>query len=59
MMVPFAILAMCSVPIITNIATEIAKETQYGITVDYNNIDHIRDARVRLRQPRANEKIGR
>ena len=59
MMVPFAILAMCSLPIITNIATQIAKETQYGITVDYNNIDHIRDARVRLRQPKDNEKIGR
>ena len=59
MIVPFAILEMCSVPIITNVATEIAEETQYGIPVDYNNIDHIRDVRVRLRQPRANEKIWR
>jgi glycosyltransferase involved in cell wall biosynthesis len=40
---------MCGIPLITNVATEIVNETQCGIIVDYNNIDHIREAVVNLR----------
>jgi glycosyltransferase involved in cell wall biosynthesis len=44
---------MCGIPIITNVATEIVNETQCGIIVDYNNIDQIKSAIIRLRENQA------
>jgi glycosyltransferase involved in cell wall biosynthesis len=50
---------MCGIPIITNVATEIVNETQCGIIVDYNNIDHIRETIVNLRDnPDLRKKLG-
>ena len=50
---------MCGVPIITNVATEIVKETQCGIIVDYYDIDQIRNAIVSLRDnPELRKNLG-
>jgi glycosyltransferase involved in cell wall biosynthesis len=50
---------MCGVPIITNVATEIVKETQCGIIVDYDNISQIKSAIVKLRDdPGERKRLG-
>ena len=50
---------MCGVPIITNVSTEIVKETKCGIIVDYNDIDQIRDAIVSIRDnPELRKRLG-
>ena len=40
---------MCGLPIITNIAEELIKETECGILVDYNNNYQIKEAIIALR----------
>jgi glycosyltransferase involved in cell wall biosynthesis len=50
---------MCGVPIITNVATEIVNETQCGITVDYNDIEQIKEAIANLRDdPELRKRLG-
>jgi glycosyltransferase involved in cell wall biosynthesis len=50
---------MCGIPIITNVATEIVNETQCGIIVDYNNINQIKSAIIRLRDnPEERKRLG-
>lgn len=50
---------MCGVPIITNVATKIVNETQCGITVDYNNIEQIKEAIANLRDnPELRKRLG-
>ena len=49
---------MCSVPIITNVAQEIVKETNCGIVVDYNK-DKIKEAILTLRDnPELRKSLG-
>jgi glycosyltransferase involved in cell wall biosynthesis len=50
---------MCGVPVITNIATEVVNETQCGMIVDYDNIDQMKEAIVKLRDnPELRKKLG-
>jgi glycosyltransferase involved in cell wall biosynthesis len=50
---------VCGVPVITNIATEVVNETQCGIIVDYDNIDQMKEAIVKLRDnPALKKKLG-
>ncbi len=50
---------MFGLPIITNLTPELIHETNSGILVDYNNVDEIRSAIVRLRDnPELRKKLG-
>jgi len=50
---------MCGLPIITNIAQEIVKETECGIIVEYNNVEQIKKAIIDLRDnPELRKKLG-
>jgi glycosyltransferase involved in cell wall biosynthesis len=50
---------MCGLPIITNIAHEIVKDTECGIIVEYNNTEQIRKAIISLRDnPELRKKLG-
>jgi glycosyltransferase involved in cell wall biosynthesis len=51
---------MRGVPIITNVATEIVNETRLGVTVDYTNIEQIKEVLTNLRDnPEFKTKIRR
>jgi glycosyltransferase involved in cell wall biosynthesis len=50
---------MCGLPVITNIAHEIIKETGCGILVDYENVKQIKEAIISLRDnPELCTKLG-
>jgi glycosyltransferase involved in cell wall biosynthesis len=50
---------MCGLPIITNIAHEIVKDTGCGIIVEYNNAEQIKKAIITLRDnPELCKKLG-
>jgi glycosyltransferase involved in cell wall biosynthesis len=50
---------MCGLPIITNIAHEIVKDTGCGIIVEYDNVEQIRKAIISLRDNRElRKKLG-
>lgn len=50
---------MCGLPVITNIAQEIVKDTGCGIIVEYDNEEQIKEAIVRLKDnPEFREKLG-
>ena len=50
---------MCGIPVITNIAHEIIKETGCGILVDYENVKQIKEAIISLRDnPELCTKLG-
>lgn len=50
---------MCGLPVITNIADEIVKETGCGIVVEYDNEEQIKDAIVRLKDnPELRKELG-
>jgi glycosyltransferase involved in cell wall biosynthesis len=40
---------MCGVPLITNVASKVVNEVEFGIIVEYDNIEEIKKAIVRLR----------
>jgi glycosyltransferase involved in cell wall biosynthesis len=50
---------MCGVPIITNVAIDIVKETRCGIIVEYDDIEQIRQAIITLRDnPKLRKELG-
>ncbi len=40
---------MCGIPLITNVASKVVNETGSGIIVEYNNVEQIKEAIVKLR----------
>lgn len=51
---------MCGIPIITNLSPELVRSVGFGIIVDYNNIDKIRKAIIRLRDnPELRKTMGK
>ena len=50
---------MCGIPIITNLSSEFVKNLEFGIIVDYGNVEQIRTAIVNLRDnPKLCETLG-
>jgi len=50
---------MCSLPVITNIAGEIIRETECGLLVNYHNLKEIRQAIITLRDnPELRTRLG-
>ena len=50
---------MLGLPVITNISKELIDEVDFGIMVDYNNLDQIKTAIIRLRDDaQLRKKLG-
>jgi glycosyltransferase involved in cell wall biosynthesis len=50
---------MCGVPIITNLAHEIINETECGIIVEYDNLEQIKEAIIKLKDnPELRKRLG-
>jgi glycosyltransferase involved in cell wall biosynthesis len=50
---------MCGIPIITNVSTDLVKEINFGILVEYENVEKIRNAVTSLRDnPEFRRSLG-